>query len=1097
MATIGNNDLGDNRDNVLNNPLPFNGKGQPSSEVIVPPNDNTDNANSVPGVGLNERLTCHECQRTFGRIEHLKRHLQGHKQERPFKCPCCQKGFYRIDALQRHELIHKEPHRKRIARGYRACLECASARTKCSGELPCTRCRARSIDCKYPNGRPAKTISTDESRLGGIPTESSEQKSNLHQNIAMDQPGLHMGQLPASDLPVSMSQDRLQNSLQYSRHSNIPPDTDTTLAHLSGNATSEVVGYSLPRESLDRLQGPTEQTVLPPTQLSHHLNATGIHPSQNHSLPIDSRNASVLAVSVGIAPEQSHGEGSRSDISNISQNVLPGARLERDSPASLNTDLWNQSILSAVNWLSWDDGPNYQDHIGLALGPVDQSTPSGISNQISNPRMPNVLSNPPKPVTHYQAINSQTPRRGWLHTIIEPQSQQAPPETEPETSSSSSQTNSGTGRYYVDGDGARLPRIKRRRLAPVRAEPGNPVSTSSLGTDDGWYMLGIPELDNILTNHCSESIPRTVKLLDQRAYREILECFQHTCISPSYFFDAFESSNFPSCDVLNQLIQFYIEFFQPLLPFIHPSTLDLTKSHWLLALAMATIGSHYVDIEESERCVASMHEFLRRAIHVTTTISDNSKPDDILVAQVKILNCVGMIYCSDERLVKIAANNHCELVTFCENEWKKPSASFDQLPNNSIESANHDWGVWRDTETRCRTGYCIWLLDCMWAFQAQLRPLLSLEDAKIPLPCQEVLWEAGSAMAWRQIFSYSDPSPTLYEATESIYVEKKLQSTMGEFSRILLIHALFRRMWEVETYLRQPLSRWSPTAEKQVKSPVSQSDSIWLPAIPLFAKWRNSTCDCLDILHWSANSVIGATSGMEHPTVLHLHLARVILLTPFRQILNLALFTVGETSRSNELDVLQDRLHVQRWATQDQYKARLAMIHAGVIFWHLRHYSANGFYEAPSIVLASLALWAYGTFAQTTTSARINDNPTNPNDTSPQPPPQSPSPPSSPDSDPPSDLPTLVQLDRPTDDELVQLFVQRGDKMRAIITGVGNLCSAKGPERVLLEGVKLLNSLVRYWGCSRRGLVVLTRLADVCREERLRGKEGGVKGRGK
>lgn len=46
------------------------------------------------------------------------------------------------------------------------------------------------------------------------------------------------------------------------------------------------------------------------------------------------------------------------------------------------------------------------------------------------------------------------------------------------------------------------------------------------------------------------------------------------------------------------------------------------------------------------------------------------------------------------------------------------------------------------------------------------------------------------------------------------------------------------------------------------------------------SKWRNSACDCLDLLHWSANSKAALLSGLESHTILHLHLSRLILLTP-------------------------------------------------------------------------------------------------------------------------------------------------------------------------------------------------------------------------
>lgn len=53
----------------------------------------------------------------------------------------------------------------------------------------------------------------------------------------------------------------------------------------------------------------------------------------------------------------------------------------------------------------------------------------------------------------------------------------------------------------------------------------------------------------------------------------------------------------------------------------------------------------------------------------------------------------------------------------------------------------------------------------------------------------------------------------------------------------------------------------------------------------------------------------------------------------------------------------------------------------------------------------------------------------------------------------------IILLDRPNDDELVQQSVRRGHVMKANMNGVGDLYGERGPERVLVEGRKLLSTL--------------------------------------
>jgi hypothetical protein len=273
-----------------------------------------------------------------------------------------------------------------------------------------------------------------------------------------------------------------------------------------------------------------------------------------------------------------------------------------------------------------------------------------------------------------------------------------------------------------------------------------------------------------------------------------------------------------------------------------------------------------------------------------------------------------------------------------------------------------------------------------------------------------------------------------------------------------VIHALFRRHWEVETYQEQPLSHWNPTAYAGSSTHLDSSQLPPLYALQTYLRWRNAACDCLDILHWNANSVIGAASGMEHTTVLHLHLARVILLTPFRDIVRLAYESTDASEYHSDHDLEKLSGKIKAWVLEDQHKARLAIIHAGALFWHVRRYSMNGFYEPSSVFLASLALWVYGTFARPTVPTR-DDDPAMEADLT---------------------LPESMQLDRPADDELVQIFVRRGNEMKANILGVGHLCGPLGPERVLFEGCRLLRSS-SIWGSTASIVRVLTELAQVRR----------------
>ena len=279
---------------------------------------------------------------------------------------------------------------------------------------------------------------------------------------------------------------------------------------------------------------------------------------------------------------------------------------------------------------------------------------------------------------------------------------------------------------------------------------------------------------------------------------------------------------------------------------------------------------------------------------------------------------------------------------------------------------------------------------------------------------------------------------------EMLYIERQVDKIVGEFGRILLVHAVVRQTWNVLDQSRSRLSNWEPQATPGTQSPISDTPPsfgghTWAPGNPLFAKWRNAACDSLDVLHWQANAVIGSNCGLEHPTVLFLHLAHVVLLSPFENIREMALALSSQKSLTKQQISMTSR-EIARWAQEDCFKARLAIIHAGSILWHVRRHSLDSFYEPSAVFTATLCLWAYGSVFANTGVNQLGLPPLMGMNNEEEP------------------LPELLQLDRPCDDELIQLFVSNADRIKGYVAGVGYLCSPEGPSKMLGVGCRILRN---------------------------------------
>lgn len=156
-----------------------------------------------------------------------------------------------------------------------------------------------------------------------------------------------------------------------------------------------------------------------------------------------------------------------------------------------------------------------------------------------------------------------------------------------------------------------------------------------------------------------------------------------------------------------------------------------------------------------------------------------------------------------------------------------------------------------------------------------------------------------------------------------------------------------------------------------------------------------------------------------------------------------------------------------RWVIQDQYKARLSVIHAACLLWHVRRYSTQAFLEPYAIYVATLVLWAYSIALQMYNHHEAalepapyvpDDMPTGPQTTNHT---SSTYEPATAIQIDPDALKTVVHLDRPLDDELVQLYIRYGGKMTAHLSRVGDVSGTTAPRKILEEGYRLLTGGIK------------------------------------
>ncbi|KAF4551454.1 Hypothetical protein D9617_13g099540 [Elsinoe fawcettii] len=617
--------------------------------------------------------------------------------------------------------------------------------------------------------------------------------------------------------------------------------------------------------------------------------------------------------------------------------------------------------------------------------------------------------------------------------------QQHPPTTEtlavPDSAvepNNVAQEHNQDGTYYLDDTGSRRPRNR------------HPIDLSS---PQAWTARSIPSAESParfaepasfefpveeIYIHEEVASGSSAEYIDDDQYSEISGSFQALCRTATYSSEpAYIGSSLPSIVSLNSCLRVYRHQFDPkVLPIVHNGMPIRGRLSWMVKLAMAATGSQYVQDADPETSIA-LHELLRRILrqHEATPLLDDNLPDMICRTQARLLNYLFCAYSGSRRLEK----HRTSILDALRRDHQRLYRACEADPTNHATENRNELEVsttWLVQESARRTCHAIWLIDCQAYYHFSISPHLLLNFSNLALPCKESSWSAPQP---------SQPTnvPNLDRALLILYLEKRLLPNVGDFARVLLIHAIYAQTWTVTRSLTSPLSRWTPSAGRDDASSIDTSKP-WLPTVPLFSHWRNAACDAFDVLHWLANSDI-AQSGTENTTVLNLHFGRIVLLTPFEDIRSLANMLTNTSAHPTPSTSKEDlEARITKWVNEDQFKARLAMIHCGVFFWHVRRYSTGAWYEGADVWMATLTVWAYARYGSFPTRQRQDE-----------------------------DLGEAesIRLDRPTDDELVQLFVKKGRSMRATIAGVGDVNCRMGAGRMLREGVRVLEKL-GGWGTA-------------------------------
>lgn len=605
---------------------------------------------------------------------------------------------------------------------------------------------------------------------------------------------------------------------------------------------------------------------------------------------------------------------------------------------------------------------------------------------------------------------------------------------------------------YVDGRGA------RDSLQNISRYPHEAVGSHAYDADGGVpAVVAFPEKIHGVPEAIGHRHGLRVGI---NKYAEIRDHFANLVTSTSNVFTPrLLSTHFPSPDYVEHCFDQYSRHVQPEWPVVHNSTWTEASAPWFLVLAVVTCGAARETSETGQRAFVAFSEFLRRALNCIEESGEHR--GSLAFAQASLLHAAASARLPGRLLAQRLSTALANMTVAV--------AALPSIVQSGSEAGRRKgtWHHWITAETHRR------VLHFEWQFRLFVSVSLGEDHQRTPahdiaLPCPSAWWEAQTAEAWAALPKGNTP-PRLWPALERLYTTHTIDPEIDSVGQRLLVYAVVDRTREVHQHLQQPLRQWSPAPDEDSSADDTADDTLssvgWLPANPEYAAWRNSACDCLDTLHWKANSDIATAKGLEGPVILHLHLARLIVLCPYTALIQLATDFAQSTGISarpspdaqpfNTTPASQRAFdEVAKWMTLDDHKQRLSLVHAGSVFWHIRRYSRGHFSEPFAIFISTLAIWFSACFQPSlqasmlqTKSRLASQRATAASDQSAA---------ENPASEEDDTVPTSILLDRPCDDEIVQIFVRRGHDMQVLMSGAGAINTPPGMRRVLEQGIKLL-----------------------------------------
>ncbi|KAI1410593.1 DNA binding regulatory protein AmdX [Hypoxylon sp. FL1857] len=709
---------------------------------------------------------CATCQRSFARLEHLKRHERSHTKEKPFECPECTRCFARRDLLLRHQQkLHQ--------------TTTPSSRPRNRRESTSSTATAQS------RARKNSVASANASAAANAANASMRPRANTISHVD----GNHMHMIAAANAQVARNQHHIPPN--HSRHQSLVGlslhNVDHGFAGMSSVMGHRGMSHGLPKletHSINNMDFNAGLRTAPPLPFQSEYDFEGLLFGQ----PGSTINPNALHYtesphSMSLDPTSPFGNG-MTDMSTPSQHIddsfdwLTGFehQMSFNNPGENAVDGSSPSAMSTTS------------QSGISDVMLDGSNPTAVTTASSSMWQP-ALMGPPQVATPFSMEMSGTVFPDLLNG--------APVSPQPSSQKTMSDIYFSTPPPSMSSlSPSVMPGLTSHNMNQSLNFGHGPETPTSIG---GGHQAHSPV--STITDTTRNAIISALSQCAPFGGRKYSFTSPNSPMSPQ-FPNTPESTpdnvkNLPSTQDLQRYVASYFRYFHPHLPFLHIPTLSFDtpsgpangRSNTVggsgcLVLSMAAIGALYemertqsrelfemakkmIQLYLEERRKADM----RKADFRRTPSSDQGSqgPESIhtplWLVQAMLLNVVYGHNCGDKIASDIASTHSAALVSLAQaagllRPLKMDSAEIREIQMNDAEGnwnggikaesdEQAEWLRWKTMEERKRTLYAIFILSSLLVTAYNHTPALTNSEITLDLPCDEEFFAAESAAAFQ------------------------------------------------------------------------------------------------------------------------------------------------------------------------------------------------------------------------------------------------------------------------------------------------------------------------------------------------------------